>query len=103
MISIVYWTTIFSAVNQIGVIVNYFKNVGIVRPPAAGTKEQPDYQFDKDALKAKMAMFQKESTNEYKPRNQIKKDEKKVAAVRFFGLVFFNYWYFYKTFITRAV
>merc|ERR1719376_1607758 len=52
----------------------------IVRPPAAGTKEQPDYQFDKDTLKAKMAMFQKESTNEYKPRNQIKKDEKKVAA-----------------------
>jgi len=52
----------------------------IVRPPAAGTKEQPDYQLDKDALKAKMAMFQKENTNEYKPRNNIKKDEKKVAT-----------------------
>merc|ERR1719376_651312 len=59
---------------------SFVESNGIVRPPAAGTKEQPDYQFDKDTLKAKMAMFQKESTNEYKPRNQIKKDEKKVAA-----------------------
>ena len=101
MICIVYWTTVFLTVNQIGdIIVNYvqtflidktinktFKNVGVVRPPAAGTKEQPDYQLDKDALKAKMAMFQKENTNEYKPRNNIKKDEKKVATVRFFCLV----------------
>jgi len=52
----------------------------IVRPPVAGTKEQPDYHLDKDTLKAKMAMFQKENTNEYKPRNQIKKNEPKIAA-----------------------
>merc|ERR1719317_436872 len=59
---------------------SFVESNGIVRPPAAGTKEQPDYQLDKDALKAKMAMFQKENTNEYKPRNNIKKDEKKVAT-----------------------
>ena len=62
-------------------------NVGIVRPPVAGTKEQPDYHLDKDTLKAKMAMFQKENTNEYKPRNQIKKNEPKIAAVRFLYLI----------------
>jgi len=59
---------------------SFVESNGIVRPPVAGTKEQPDYHLDKDTLKAKMAMFQKENTNEYKPRNQIKKNEPKIAA-----------------------
>merc|ERR1719376_1133092 len=51
----------------------------IVRPLPAGTKEVVEIQ-PSVSIKDARSMFERESTNEYKPRNQIKKDEKKVAA-----------------------
>merc|ERR1712002_847660 len=59
----------------------FVENNGVVRPPSAGTKETPDYQLESNALKARAAIFQQGKGNEYKPRNTIKKEEKKIAEI----------------------